>query len=82
MDAEVTVFPVPGGPWMRPRGRCRTVLMACICELFNFGRLGADNLTTETKIIRYGTIHTVREYNDYNQSCPDRDRECFKANQA
>ena len=26
--AEVTVFPVPGGPWMRLRGRCSTVFTA------------------------------------------------------
>ena len=40
----MTVLPVPGGPWMRPRGLWSTVRMACICELFNFGKLGTDNL--------------------------------------
>ena len=44
MDAEVTVLPVPGGPWMRPRGRCNTVRIACIWDWFNLGRLGTDNL--------------------------------------
>ncbi len=44
MEAEVTVLPVPGGPWMRPSGLCSTVRMACIWELFSLGRFGADNL--------------------------------------
>ena len=44
MEAEVTVLPVPGGPWMSPRGLCSTVLMAYICELFSFGSLGAERL--------------------------------------
>ena len=44
MDADVTVLPVPGGPWISPRGRCNTVRMACIWELFSLGRLGADSL--------------------------------------
>lgn len=28
MVAEVTVFPVPGGPWIRLRGLCSTVFTA------------------------------------------------------
>lgn len=28
MVAEVTVFPVPGGPWIRLSGLCSTVLTA------------------------------------------------------
>ena len=44
MDAEVTVLPVPGGPWISPKGRCNTVRMACIWELFSFGKLGAESL--------------------------------------
>lgn len=31
MVAEVTVFPVPGGPWIRLKGRCNTVFTAYTC---------------------------------------------------
>lgn len=31
MVAEVTVFPVPGGPWIRLRGLCSTVFTAYTC---------------------------------------------------
>ena len=32
MVAEVTVFPVPGGPWMRLKGLCSTVFTAYTCN--------------------------------------------------
>jgi hypothetical protein len=32
MVAEVTVLPVPGGPWMRERGRCSTCFTADTCQ--------------------------------------------------
>lgn len=32
MVAEVTVLPVPGGPWMRDRGRCRACFRAYCCK--------------------------------------------------
>ena len=50
----MTVLPVPGGPWMRPRGLWNTVRMVCICELFSFGKLGTDNLVSGRVPIRGG----------------------------
>lgn len=35
MVAEVTVFPVPGGPWIRLKGRCNTVFTAYTCATAN-----------------------------------------------
>ena len=43
MEAEVTVLPVPGGPWMRARGDCRAVLTAMACEALSWGSPGALN---------------------------------------
>lgn len=40
--ADVTVFPVPGGPWMRDSGRCRTAFTAVNCEWFSSGKPGAE----------------------------------------
>ena len=42
--ALVTVFPVPGGPWMRLNGFCSTLFTALICEPFSSGRPGTENL--------------------------------------
>ncbi len=41
--AEVTVLPVPGGPWMRERGEVSTDWQAMICDGFSSGRPGADS---------------------------------------
>lgn len=40
--AEVTVFPVPGGPWIRLRGRCSTVFTAYTCITINISRVSSD----------------------------------------
>mmetsp|Transcript_24191 Transcript_24191/g.75649 ORF Transcript_24191/g.75649 Transcript_24191/m.75649 type:complete len:232 (-) Transcript_24191:974-1669(-) len=40
MAAEVTVFPVPGGPWINERGCWTTALTAACCEWFRSGRPG------------------------------------------
>ena len=42
--ADVTVLPVPGGPWMRLSGRCSTCFTAATCEWFSSGSPGAENL--------------------------------------
>lgn len=63
MDAEVTVLPVPGGPWISPRGRCNTVRMACIWELFSFGKLGAESLYRVERV-----TERKGEYNEGKQS--------------
>ncbi len=52
MDAEVTVFPVPGGPWMRDRGDVSTDLTACSWEWLSSGREGALNPTLGRGILR------------------------------
>lgn len=49
MEAEVTVLPVPGGPWIKLNGFCKTDLTAYTCEWFSSGRLGAENLTLMQK---------------------------------
>ena len=41
MVAEVTVLPVPGGPWMSDSGDCSTALTALIWLWLSSGMLGA-----------------------------------------
>jgi hypothetical protein len=53
MVAEVTVFPVPGGPWIRLRGFWRTLLTAKTWDMFSSGRLGADILSLDTRREEY-----------------------------
>lgn len=45
MVAEVTVFPVPGGPWIRLRGRCNTVFTAYTCITTNNTEMSSGNTT-------------------------------------
>mmetsp|Transcript_638 Transcript_638/g.1239 ORF Transcript_638/g.1239 Transcript_638/m.1239 type:complete len:412 (-) Transcript_638:609-1844(-) len=40
--AEVTVFPVPGGPWIKDRGRCSTSFTAENWLWFSSGRPGTE----------------------------------------
>lgn len=51
MDADVTVLPVPGGPWIKLRGFCRTDLTAYTWEWFSSGRLGTENLKQEHVLV-------------------------------
>ena len=44
MVAEVTVFPVPGGPWIKLSGLDSTLLTAWIWYWFRAGKLGAEYL--------------------------------------
>ena len=41
MAAEVTVLPVPGGPWISDSGLCNALRTAVVCEAFKPGREGA-----------------------------------------
>ena len=51
---------------MSPSGRWRTVLMADSCELFNFGRLGADKLEERRENIQCKDSHFQRMSMQYN----------------
>jgi len=43
MLALVTVFPVPGGPWIKHRGKFKAIFMAYYWEEFNLGSPGTYN---------------------------------------
>ena len=44
MLADVSVFPVPGGPWIRLKGRCNTLRTARVWLSLREGRLGTLQL--------------------------------------
>lgn len=60
MVAEVTVFPVPGGPWIRLSGRCNTVFTAYTCNTMN--QIHASSEGTRSKMLCTITILVVRRF--------------------
>ena len=43
MVAEVTVLPVPGGPWISDKGAVSTAATAASCGVFSSGSPGAES---------------------------------------
>ena len=57
MAAEVTVLPVPGGPWITESGFCSTALTAENCEWLSSGKPGTENRRgSETRSVCGSTL--------------------------